>query len=144
MILHKPHAIYLVRALAVVYVVIGLAALTTSCVHPPATVTTPEGQRAFNADQIVQRLGEFQSAVIDLSRAGKIKLEDARIIVAWVSGDKNATPPVTGVIDILRAYPASGPTGLVNASWQTARPRVVAVPDLADWVPVLDQLLGGL
>lgn len=109
----------------------------------PTGIQTPQGKAAYRADQVVTRLGEFQNAVIDAGRANKLTQADARAIVAWISGDVRATPPVTGAIDVLNTAP-QGAKATLEASWATVRPRVLANPTLASWAPIIDSLLQGL
>lgn len=62
---------------------LGIAApLIPACAHPP-TLTTPAGQAAYTADEVVKRIVEIQQAVIDATDAGKVKVTDARVIVTW-------------------------------------------------------------
>jgi hypothetical protein len=120
--------------------------LTAITATAPACVTrthlvTPEGQRAATVVEINQRLGEAQRAVVDLARAGTIPTQEARTIVEWISGDKHATPPTMGAVDLI----ASGVSGwpmVLHTSWVTRiRPLFARFPGLQTWVPVIDSLL---
>lgn len=117
-----------------------LVALLTIACGPPKSLQTQQGRDSYSADQVVQRLGEFQNAVIDGRQAGKVTLADARAIVSWISGDRNASPSLLGAVDILKTVP-QGWRATVQTSWQAIRSRVLAIPDLATWVPIIDGLL---
>jgi hypothetical protein len=116
-----------------------LAAIYASACHAPATIKTDPGKRAYTADQIVQRLGEFQNAVIDAQRANKVKTEDARIIVQWLSGDGAQWP---GAFQVLKTAPQGWPTSLLS-SWNGLRAKVAAIPALSTWADIIDQLIQG-
>src|SRR5258708_3702484 len=90
------------RRLALVLALVLAIGGSVGCAsHAPSSLVTTEGRAAWSADQVVQRLGEFQNVIIDGQRAGRVKLSDARAIVAWISGDANATPPTQGALDLL-------------------------------------------
>lgn len=114
--------------------------LVAACGHP-ATITTPEGQRAYKADQVVLRLGELQQAVIAAADANKVPLALAREIVTWISGDVNATPPKVGIVKAFESAPAGPPTFAV-AEWNNLKARLEPYPDLATFVPIIDSFLG--
>lgn len=104
----------------------------TSCVRPPATLTPP-AQAAFSAQQVVQRIGELQQTVIDLSDRGTIPVPIARAIVQQT----------TTTLKALAGPPQDWKT-LARQFWAAARPQVASLPALAQWLSVLDALIGGL
>lgn len=119
-----------------------LAVLTMpGCLYSAPPNLTPQAQKAYTADQVVTRLGELQNAVIDAATANKVKTADARLIVAWISGDKTTTPPTVGVLDMIAATPSGW-----QAAAQVAWPRIQAAlqnnPNLSVWAPIVQQLLG--
>ena len=113
-----------------------------SSFRPPPTIVTSAGRAAFVADQLVQQFGRFQNVVIDLSRTGRIKTEDARLIVLWISGDNTATPPQTGLLKAIVDHPSEWKPA-ARVTWATFRPKLAAIPEVAAWLPIVDDLLGG-
>jgi hypothetical protein len=122
--------------------VIFIAALGLAC-GAPSSLKTPEGVAAWKADQVVQRLGEFQNVVIDGQRTGKVKTADARTIVSWISGDSSATPPKAGALDVLSHAP-TGWKEVVQRGWIVVRPAVVNNASIAGWAPTIDSLVNGV
>lgn len=59
-----------------------LAVMLPACAAP-VSVKTPEGQAAWAADQVVQRVGELQAMVIQLERTGGMTTAEARVVVQW-------------------------------------------------------------
>jgi len=127
------------KAVPVVLLAAALGATVAGC-HPPATIQSPHAKHAYNADQVVQQLGNFQNFVIDAQKGGRVKLQDARDLVTWLSGDPTATPPVVGLMDTIAADPTNY-LAIAAQSWSRWRWRVLNLPALAQWVPVLDGLL---
>lgn len=131
----------MVRQLLLATSLIAACLLLAAC--PAPHFATPAGQAAYTADQVVKRLGELQTAVIDGEQAGHITAADAVAIVTWISGDRRAVPPVTGALDVLGAFPGGWKASLL-ASWQLVRGHLLASPSLASWVPIVDDLLVGV
>ena len=129
-----------------VFLCVGFAAVSAasgcSSFRPPPTVITSAGRAAFVADQLVQQFGRFQNVIIDLSRMGRIKTEDARLIVLWISGDSTATPPQTGLLKAIVDHPNEWKPA-ARVTWATFRPKLAAIPEVAVWLPIVDDLLGG-
>lgn len=68
--------------------------LATGC-HPPATIVTDPGKRAYTADQVVVRVNELQNAAIAANANGSLPEATTRTIVEFcVSADQTlaATP----------------------------------------------------
>lgn len=65
------------------FVVLG--ALAVSACHPPASIETEPGKKAWYAEQILQRIDEVQNITIQLSKASPpaIRIETARVIVQF-------------------------------------------------------------
>jgi hypothetical protein len=124
-----------------VVLALALAAPFVAACHPPATIQSPQARAAYTADQVVQQLGNFQNFVIDSQRAGRVKLDDARDLVTWISGDASANPPVVGLMDTIAADPTNY-LAIAAQSWGRWRLRVLNIPALATWVPTLDGFLG--
>jgi hypothetical protein len=103
----------------------------TACTVPP-TIQTPQARAAFSADVAVQRVGEFQQVVIDLSDAGTINVGDARQIVGWC---------IDAAI-VLRTMP-QGPSATIVTGWARVRPQVARVPALQPWLDTIDVLIQG-
>lgn len=131
--------------IATVVLAVGLllssGGLFAAC-HPPASIVTPAGKQAYTADQVVARLNEFQNAVIATSDAGRMRLADARAIVTWISGDINATPPKTGLVQAIGAAPGGGWRAVALQEWPAIRSQLAGGP-LEQWVEIIDGLLAG-
>jgi hypothetical protein len=56
--------------------------LTTAC-HAPVTITTPQGQLAYTADQVVLRVNELMNASIAANSSGSLSTNTTRVIVKW-------------------------------------------------------------
>lgn len=93
---------------------------------------SPQAVRAQQAQQVIQRIGELQQAVIDGQQLGKIKTEDARVIVTWTVASLKA----------LRDAP-QGWVQSVATGWTQVRPMLLRDPNLSIWVSVVDQLIQG-
>lgn len=102
----------------------------TSAVVQP--VRPPEVVRAQQAGEVIQRIGELQQVVIDGQRMGKIKTEDARVIVTWT----------VATIKRLKEAPA-GWAVVALGGWQDVRTTLLRDPNLSIWVGVVDELLKG-
>lgn len=107
----------------------------------PDTIVTPAGQQAWTAKQAVDQLGRFQNAVIDAQHANKVKAADARELVAWLSGDTTTTPPTVGLMNTIAARPTDW-QAQAKVTWKAFRPRLAGVAELANWLPVVDSLIG--
>lgn len=120
------------KFLAPVLFAVLLFTSAPGCAHPPPTLTTP-AQAAYTAAQVVQRIGEFQQAVIDASDAGRLPVAIAREIVQQTTATLQALAgPPTNWKDIVRQF------------WGAERPHLLAQPPLASWVAMLDLIVGGL
>ena len=90
--------------------------LTTACVHQPPTIVTPQGQRAYSADLIVQRVNELERAAIDANANKALPLETARAIVTFcVEADKT-----------LATAPAGWPT-VLSTAWAKTKAQIGTV-----------------
>jgi len=124
--------------------------LTLSGCAPPLSIQTPQGQAAYRADQVVQRLTEFSNLVkADTgSASGQISYRDAFTIIEWISGDVNAKDaagapaPTTGLVQAIQTTAGQGWKVAAQQTW-TARikPLVLRYPKLAPWADVVDALL---
>ena len=110
-----------------------VVALAAPACHAPTSIQTQAGKTAYTADQVLQRVGEFQTAVIDGQIANKITVSDARALVAWT----------VDVAQILKATP-SGWQVTVTASWNAIRPQAQAIPAIAPYVSTLDLVIATL
>lgn len=113
--------------------IVGLVSSTTlpGCTAP-TTVTTDMGKRAYTADQVVVRIGEFQQAVIDASDAKKVPEATARVIVFWTVQS----------MQTLKSAPVGWDAAL-RKTWPPVRLEVAKQPALATWAPIIDALIGG-
>ena len=120
-------------------------AVATGCstFRSPPTIVTAAGRAAFAADVLVQQFGRFQNVIIDLSRTGRIKTEDARLIVLWISGDTTATPPQTGLLKAIVDHPNEWKPA-ARVTWATFRPKLAAIPEVENWLLIVDDVLGGV
>ena len=90
-----------------------LCAVAGSGCHRPITLTTPQGQTAYTADQIVVRVNELMNAAITAEANGSLPRPAARKIVTFaVDADKT-----------LAATPAGWQTTLKTA-WAAAKPDI--------------------
>jgi hypothetical protein len=96
----KRHAIIVWTALAVA------CCLVAACAAP-ITIVTPEGKKAWNADQAVLRIGEFQQAAIDANRAKAIS-DSTEVLILHAT---------IGTAKIL---------GAVNSDWRTVAKTALA------------------
>ncbi len=87
-----------------------LALLAAPACHAPVTITTPQGQAAYQADQVIGQLAILSQVVIaDTGNgAGQIWPKDAYVIIAWISGDANAVPPTTGIVQLVQTEAGQG------------------------------------
>lgn len=118
--------------------------LAQGCTHPPTSIQTDAGRRAYRADQVIQRLQEV-SDVVKAATPANIAPADAYTIIEWISGDAHASPPTTGIAQAVQAAAAtSAPQAWKPAarlSWQRVRPLLLKYPDLAPYADVVDALL---
>ena len=107
----------------------------TACVHRPPTITTPQGNVAFTADQIVQRVNELQNAAISAEANHAIPTATARLIVTFAV-DANKT---------LAATP-DGWQKTVSTAWQQAKGSIGAItnPTVAAAMNAVDAALASL
>lgn len=126
---------------------LGLAPFTlVGCAanRMPPTIVTPQGQAAYRADQVVQRLQQFADAVkADTgTQPGNIRPRDAFTIIEWISGDAHGNPPTTGLVQIIAASPDQTWKADALQTWTTRiKPLLSAYPSLATWVSIVDALL---
>lgn len=125
-------------------------AIMAGCLHPPSTITTPQGQAAYKADQVVQQLTQISNLVkADTgSQAGQISYADAFSIIEWISGDANAKntagqpAPTTGLVQIVQTTSGQGWKAGALQSWTTRiKPLFQRYPKLLPLVDVVDSLL---
>ena len=113
------------QRVAIVLLLLPLAACA------PKTLS-PEGQRAFTALQVTQRIGEFQNAVIAAADAGRLPVPQSRQIVMWTVAS----------LETLKTAPA-GWDATLRASWETTKPIVQQFEAVSPWVEIIDIILGG-
>lgn len=116
-----------------------LAILATSCAHP-SSITTPQGQVAYTADQIVQRINELQNAAIaanqTLNKDGSKGLPDAttRAIVTYCT---------TVALPTLKATPAGWQQTVVTG-WTALKGQIrvdLSNPLIASVISSVDLVL---
>lgn len=109
-----------------------LLLVTPGC-HAPVTITTPQGQAAFKADQVVVRVNELQSAAIKAEAGGGLSTSLTRVIVTFAVGaDKT-----------LAAAP-DGWQSAVRAAWLDAKKQLLTVtnPAVLAAMGAVDLVLG--
>ena len=60
-----------------------LAAGLLSCAKPPASLQSPEAQRAWQANEVVTRIGEVQRVAIQAEATGGLTTAQARVVVTF-------------------------------------------------------------
>ena len=119
--------------------VVGLVACS-----PPVTIVTPDGQAAYKADQVILRLTDISNLVKGATGAqpGNISYRDGFTIIEWISGDANATPPTTGLAQIVARTPGQSWKATAKDGWVTRiRPLFLRYPKLAPYAASIDALL---
>lgn len=105
--------------------------LSLSACAAPVTITTPQGQAAYKADQVVVRVNELMNAAMSANAAKALPDATTRLIVQFcVDADKT-----------LAATPA-GWQATIGAAWQALKgqippqtnPSVLAAINAADVV----------
>ncbi len=83
--------------------------LALSACAPPPTVTTPQGQLAYKADQIVVRVNELMNAAIAANASGALDTNTTRTIVQFtVAADQTlASTPNGWQATVLTAWAAT-------------------------------------
>jgi hypothetical protein len=117
---------------------------TFSACGTPATIVTEPGKAAYKADQVILRLTEISAFVKASTGAqpGNISYRDGFTIIEWISGDANATPPTTGLAQIVAATPGQTWKATAKQGWTTRiRPLFLTYPKLAPYADVVDALL---
>lgn len=116
--------------------------LISGCHHAPPTITTLEGQKAYNADQAVQKLTEISNVVKDTYAAGGVSAVDAFTIIEWISGDSKANPPTQGLVQIIKQTPDQSWKTLARSAW-ASRIRMIfdKYPKLSPYSIVVDSVL---
>lgn len=98
-----------------------LLVLTLSACVAPVSVQTPEGKRAWAAAQVVQRLGELQSAAIQAESGGSLTLPQARVVVTFtVAGAKTANAAAIGWEKAVLVAFTETKAALPQAVWQSS------------------------
>lgn len=116
-----------------VWLLLGLLALSACATHHYIPVQVPAEARAtYAADQVVLRLNEFQTLIIDEATAGRIPLPIARQTVTWLIKVR------TIIGQTPNGWQAQALTG-----WELLKDEIARVPQLAPWVPVIESILGG-
>jgi len=103
----------------------------------PVTITTPQGQTAYRADQVVVRVNELQNAAIAANQATPKVLDDAtaRILVQFcVAADQT-----------LAATPAGWQT-TVKTAWASTKAQLPTItnPTVSAAIAAVDALMGAL
>ena len=89
------------------------AAGSSACVHAPATITTPAGKAAFNADQVVLRLNELETAAIVANSQNGLSVDKTKVFVEFVvSADT-----------ILKTTP-NGWLATLTSAWNVAKSKI--------------------
>lgn len=104
--------------------------LSSACTHYIPIQVPIEARATYTADQIVIRLNEFQTFVIDQAATNQIPTPLARQIVTWL----------IRVRTIIGQQP-NGWQAQALTGWELLKDELARVPQLAPWVPVIDQLL---
>lgn len=104
-----------------------------ACTHYVPVIASPAAKQAYAADQVVTRIEELQTVVIDLALSNQIPMPTARIIVKWTVA-ANTTIGQT----------PNGWQAVVSVGWRQIRDEVAKLPQLAQWVPIIDALIGGV
>lgn len=111
-----------------------LPAALAGC-RPPTTITTPQGQVAYKADQVAVRVNELMNAAIQANATGGLPVATTRTIVTWcVTADQT-----------LHATPA-GWQATLKASWQATK-RTIPTPTnpaIVAAMGAVDLVLGAL
>lgn len=87
------------KRLVLIVALSGLLVPLAGCASAPASVTTPQGQFAYKADQFVSAVGIFQDAAIQANAQTPplISTADTRLIVTFcVASAKSAQAATTG------------------------------------------------
>lgn len=119
--------------------------------HAPVTITTPAGQSAYKADQVIQRLQEVSNVVMadTGTQPGQIKPKDAFTIIEWISGDDQhvdaktgKVSPTLGVAQLVASTSGQGWKVAAKAGW-VARVRAIfdSYPKLSPYTAIVDALL---
>lgn len=112
--------------------------------HPPVTIVTEPGKAAYRADQVLLRLQEISNVVkADTgTQPSNVRPRDAFTIIEWISGDDKATPPTTGISQIVASTSSQSWKAAAALSWQSRiRPIFVGYPKLAPYADIIDALL---
>lgn len=123
---------------------LGSLLVGAAACHPPATIVTPQGKAAYQADQVVQRLTEISNVVKNDTgtQPGNIKPADAFTIIEWISGDDKATPPTTGLVQIVQTTAGQGWKAAAQLGWTSRiKPIFQKYDVLKPYVDIVDGLL---
>jgi hypothetical protein len=110
--------------------ILALTIFVIGCARP-TTIQTPEAKRAYDANEVVKRINEFQAATIEASDTQQIPVATARTIVQWCVAS----------LEALKGAP-QGWDEVLRRSWQQVKPEVEKLPKLSHWAIVVDALLG--
>lgn len=110
---------------------VGLLAIVIVSCAPKSPDLSPTAQRAFTANEIAIRVGEFQNATIAASDAKQIPEPVARQIVTWT----------VSALETLRTTPQGWDVTIRNG-WIAIRPQVKQIPLLGGWATAIDIILG--
>ncbi len=108
--------------------------ISFGCAPLPPTIVTPQGQRAFVADQVLQRVEELENAAMAAYRSGDIPRNQARAVV-------RATIEMAELTDAAR----EGWQAVVMKAWQDAKAGIPALRTgrLAAYAAALDAVFFG-
>lgn len=116
---------------------LALSLVSAVACHAPVTITTPAGQAAYRADQIVMRVNELQNAAIAANSASPKQLPDqtTRVIVQFcLSADQT-----------LAATP-NGWQATLKASWAATKAQLPVInnPAVVAAMSAVDVVIGGI
>lgn len=113
---------------------LACSAVTLHACTRPVTIVTPEGQRAYAADQIVLRVGELQNVAIQMNTSGILDINTTRTIMNW---SINAAT-------ILKTLP-SGWRLTLQQSWIVAKMEIHTTNSaVQSAMAAIDAVLGGI
>jgi hypothetical protein len=120
-----------VRALVLVVALVSSGCFGSAGPAIPTSIP-PEARTAYAADQVVIRLNEFQTFVIDATLSGQIPLPLGRQIVQWLITTRT----------IIGQTP-NGWQVQALVGWNLLKDELARVPQLAPWVPLINELILG-
>lgn len=114
-----------------VALIILLSLFVAGCASKNPNLVTDEEKRAAQNLEIVKRVGELQNVTIQANRDMQVSDADADVIVGWTT-KTNRT---------LATNPPNGWQVVVKSGWDVAKVRVQKYPNLAVYIPIIDNLL---